>query len=316
MSAKAHVLADRSKRVKQLAQAAGFSFCGISKAEHLDDEARKLEEWLNRGYHGKMGYMENHFEKRVDPRLLVPGAKSVVSLLFNYHNPDTPKAEDIPRISQYAFGEDYHHVLKRKMHGLMDALREAFGEIEGRVFVDSAPVLDKAWAVRSGLGWMGKHANVLNRQGGSYFFIAEIISDLELEADGPVKDHCGTCTACLDACPTDAIVEPYLVDGSKCISYFTIELRDAVIPDEVKGKFENWAFGCDICQEVCPWNRFASRHAEPAFNAHPKLLELDGEEWKELSEEVFRELFRKSAVKRAGYEGLKRNLRFLNQSDR
>lgn len=314
MGSPRHVLETRSRQVKQLAHTKGFQFCGISKAEALDEEAKHLETWLNRNYHGKMGYMANHFDKRVDPTLLVPGARSVVSLLFNYHNPDKPEAADAPRISQYAYGEDYHHVLKRKLKDLYQAIEDAFGAIEGRVFVDSAPVLDKAWAARSGLGWVGKHSNLINREGGSYFFIAEIICDLELAPDGPIKDYCGTCTACVDACPTEAIVAPYVVDGSRCISYFTIELKDEQLPDAMAGKFEQWAFGCDICQEVCPWNRFAKRHQEKAFEPHPRLLELDGSDWKALEEDVFREIFRKSAVKRTGFSGLKRNLRFLGEA--
>ena len=314
MSAPRHVLDDRSALVKRLAQSHGFMACGISQAGKLEAESRQLETWLNRGYHGKMGYMENHFEKRTDPTLLVSGAKSVVSLLFNYHNPDTPQDPDAPKVSQYAYGQDYHHVLRRKLHALKHDMEAAFGAIDGRVFVDSAPVLDKAWAVQAGLGWMGKHSNVLRKANGSYFFIAEIISDLELAPDGPVTDHCGSCTACIDACPTEAIVEPYLVDGSKCISYFTIELKDADLPTQLQGQFDNWAFGCDVCQQVCPWNRFAERHNEPAFEPHEKLMHLAAADWADLEWDLFQEIFKKTPVKRTGFEGLKRNIRFLNEN--
>lgn len=311
MSASTHRRQSRSERVKALALEHGFSHCGISEAGFLEEEAPRLEKWLKQGFNGKMGYMENHFDKRLDPTLLVPGAKSVISLLFNYHNPDKPSDPEAPRVSQYAYGQDYHHVLKRKMNALWADIETEFGAIEGRVFVDSAPVLDKAWAAKSGLGWVGKHSNLLQKGTGSYFFIAELICDLELEADGPTTDHCGQCTACIDACPTEAIVDAYVVDGSKCISYFTIELKDAELPGQMKGQFDNWAFGCDICQEVCPWNRFAERHNEAAFNPNPKLLELKGDEWEEMGETLFQELFKKTPVKRTGYTGIKRNIRFL-----
>lgn len=297
-----------SRLLKQYAARLGFQFCGISKADFLEDQAPRLENWLKNGKHGQMAYMENHFDKRLDPRLLVPGARSVVSLLYNYHHPAKQPA-DAPKISQYAFGEDYHFVIRDKLRELLELLREEIGEIDGRVFVDSAPVLEKAWAARSGTGWVGKHTNLINKQQGSYFFLAELIIDLELEPDGPIKDYCGTCTRCIDACPTDAIT-PYEVDGSRCISYFTIELKEA-IPSSMQGQFDQWMFGCDICQEVCPWNRFSQPHHEPRFQPHPHLLEMDGRQWQELTQDLFNELFRKSAVKRTGYEGLKRNIAFL-----
>lgn len=302
----------RSAKIKELAKEAGFLFCGVSKAEFLEEEAPRLENWLTQAMHGEMRYMENHFDKRLDPRKLVPGAKSVVTLLFNYYASARQSDADAPKISMYAYGEDYHFVVKRHMKDLLDRIREEIGEVGGRAFVDSAPVLDKAWAVRSGAGWMGKHSNVIRKQEGSYFFIAELIIDLELAPDGPVSDHCGSCTRCIDACPTGAIIQPYTVDGSRCISYFTIELKDA-IPQEFKGQLDNWMFGCDVCQEVCPWNRFATEHTEEAFRPDDRLLEMTRKDWIEVSDELFSELFKKSAVKRTGYEGLKRNIRFLEE---
>lgn len=296
--------------VKQQAARLGFQYCGISKAEFLTEEAPRLEAWLKNGQHGAMTYMENHFDKRLDPRLLVPSAKSIVSLLFNYHNP-APQAPGSPKISQYAYGEDYHFVVKDKLKELLAALQAEIGAIDGRVFVDSAPVLEKAWGAKSGTGWVGKHTNLINKQQGSYFFLAELIIDLELIPDGPIKDYCGSCTRCIDACPTDAI-EPYAVDGSKCISYFTIELKEAIPPD-MQGKFEDWMFGCDICQEVCPWNRFSRPHDEPRFAPHPDLLQLQPGDWQELTKDVFNTLFKKSAVKRTGFTGLKRNIAFLTE---
>lgn len=286
-------------------------YCGISEAAFLEEEAPRLENWLNRQMHGQMHYMENHFDKRLDPRLLVPGAKSVVSLLLNYYPPET-LSESKYQLSKYAYGQDYHFVIKDKLKSLLAYIREAIGEVDGRAFVDSAPVLDKAWAKKSGLGWIGKNSNLITPQVGSFYFIAELIIDLELEYDGPIKDYCGTCTKCLDACPTNAITEPYVVDGSKCISYFTIELKDK-IPETVGGKFGNWVFGCDICQDVCPWNRFAKPHQEPAFALDPALAELTKNDWRDLTEEVFRQVFRKSAVKRTGYNGLLRNIKFVEE---
>lgn len=305
-------LHQRSLIVKEEARKLGFEFCGISKADFLEEEAPRLEQWLSRNMQGSMSYMANHFDMRLDPRLLVPGAKSVVSLLLNYHTPEKQTDPEAPRISTYAYGEDYHFVIKRKLKLLLEALQSSIGEsIGGRAFTDSAPVMDKAWAKRSGLGWIGKHTNLINKQQGSFFFIAELILDIELEPDGPVKDYCGTCTRCIDACPTDAIVAPYQVDGSKCISYFTIELKDHLLPSEFKGKFENRMFGCDICQDVCPWNRFSKPHNEPAFQPHPDLLGMSKKEWTELTEDVFQKLFKHSAVKRTKFEGLKRNINFL-----
>ncbi|MFN5371496.1 MAG: tRNA epoxyqueuosine(34) reductase QueG [Bacteroidia bacterium] len=300
---------ERTLALKKLAAEAGFMFCGISKAARLDDEARKLEAWLNKGLHGKMRYMENYFDKRIDPTLLVDGAKSVVTLLFNYYTPDKQQDEAAPKISRYAYGEDYHKVVKTKLFSLMTSLQEQTGEISGRAFVDSAPVMDKAWAVRSGAGWMGKNTNVIRPHTGSWFFIAELIIDLELEPDGPIKDYCGTCTRCIDACPTDAL-SAYQIDATRCISYLTIELREA-IPTEFKGKMDNWMFGCDVCQEVCPWNRFAKKHNEPALAPHPDLLNLTKDDWEELSYDVFSRVLGKSAVERVGFEGLKRNANFL-----
>ncbi|MBT8196456.1 MAG: tRNA epoxyqueuosine(34) reductase QueG [Bacteroidia bacterium] len=305
--------AQHSQLVKETAKRLGFSFCGISKAEFLEKEAVQLEEWLKNGMHGKMQYMENYFDMRLDPRKLVPGAKSVISLLLNYF-PTEEQKENAPKISRYAYGEDYHKVIKKKLKEFVSVLSDEVGEINGRSFVDSAPVLDKAWAQKSGLGWMGKNTNIIHPKQGSYFFISEIISDLELEYDNPIQDYCGTCTACIDACPTDAIAQPYVVDGSKCISYFTIELKDEVIPKEVSGKFENWFFGCDICQEVCPWNRFSKPNKTKEFIPKKELLEMNQNEWMEITEDVFENLFQKSAVKRTGYKGLKRNLEFLKKT--
>lgn len=300
----------REGKIKQISKDLGFSFCGISRAAFLEEEAPRLEQWLNAGMHGKMSYMENHFDKRLDPRLLVPGAKSVVSLLFNYFT-EKKQNEDAPKVSKYAFGEDYHHVVKDKLKLFLQRIEQEIGAVDGRAFVDSAPVLDKAWAKKSGLGWVGKNANLINKGHGSFFFIAELIIDLELEPDGPVKDFCGTCTACIDACPTDAIVKPYVVDGSKCISYLTIELRDA-IPIEFKGKMDQWVFGCDICQDVCPWNRFSTPHQETRFDAKDEFLGMKRKDWLEMTEEVFEDRFKKSPLKRAGYLGLIKNVSFLD----
>ena len=297
--------------IKREAKALGFLSCGISKAGFLEDEAHKLEQWLNQNRHGKMHYMENHFDKRLDPTLLVPGAKSVVSLLLNYHTEEKQKDPHAPKVSSYAFGQDYHSVIKDKLRTLLGRLKKSIGEIEGRVFVDSAPVMDKAWAAKAGLGWVGKNTNLISKQVGSFFFIAEMIIDVELAYDLPVADHCGSCTACIDACPTDALTAPYQIDGSKCISYATIELKEA-IPNSFKDKMEGWMFGCDICQTVCPWNRFATQHNEPAFQPKEELLALTARDWQELTQETFQKVFQKSAVKRAKYTGLKRNIRFLD----
>ncbi|MEX0812078.1 MAG: tRNA epoxyqueuosine(34) reductase QueG [Chitinophagales bacterium] len=305
---------NRSIQIKKWASELGFMQCGIAKAEQLEPEARQLEAWLKQGRHGQMQYMENYFEKRTDPRKLVPGAKSVISLLFNYYTEKKQEDATAPKISKYAYGRDYHKVVKKKLKQLFAKMQEELGEIDGRFFVDSAPVMDKAWAKRSGLGWIGKNTNLLNKQSGSFFFVAEIICDLELQYDGPVTDHCGTCTACIDACPTGALDQPYQIDGSKCISYFTIELKEE-IPNEFKGQFENWAFGCDICQDVCPWNRFSKPHNEPDFEPKPELMEMSQKDWQHLNEATFEKLFTGSAVKRTGFEGLKRNVRFLERDE-
>lgn len=297
--------------IKGEASRLGFSFVGIARAERMDEEARRLEAWLHQGMHGRMAYMENYFEQRVDPRRLVEGARSVISLVYNYYPPRTQSDPFAPKIARYAYGEDYHFVLKRKLKELLHFIRERIGEVNGRCFVDSAPVLERDWARRAGTGWVGKNTLLIHPKAGSYFFIAELILNLELIFDQPIKDYCGTCTRCIDACPTEAISpQGYIVDGSKCISYFTIELKEA-IPEEVRGKFENWMFGCDICQEVCPWNRFSTPHAEPAFEPHPDLLEMKKEDWIDITEETFQKVFRRSALKRAKFSGLKRNIEFL-----
>lgn len=299
--------------IKTEAKRLGFMSCGISKAEFLEEEAPRLERWLRENMHGEMGYMENHFDKRLDPRLLVDGAKSVISLTLNYFPEETQQDPGSPKISKYAYGRDYHFVIKDKLKQLLHFIQEEIGEVGGRAFVDSAPVLDRAWATRSGLGWIGKNSNLISKKTGSFFFIAELIVDLDLEYDTPVTtDHCGSCTACIDACPTQAIVDPMVVDGSKCISYFTIELKGS-IPSEFEGKFDDWMFGCDVCQDVCPWNRFSKPHSEPLFDPHPDLLKMSKKDWEEITEDVFREIFRKSAVKRTKFEGLKRNIGFLKE---
>lgn len=303
--------AERTRWIKERAKELGFLSVGISKAEYMEPEARRLEEWLHRGYHGQMSYMENHFDKRVDPTKLVPGAKTVISLSYNYYNPDTQSDPDAPKISMYAYGQDYHHVIKDRLRELVSDISDEIGEIEGRVFVDSAPVMERDWAQRSGLGWIGKHTLLLNKQRGSYFFLAEIISDLELDYDHPVSDHCGSCTRCIDACPTDAIsAEAPIIDGSRCISYLTIELRDE-LPEEFRDKMEGWMYGCDICQQVCPWNRFSQPHSEPLFDPRDELMNKTKQEWQEITQEVFSRVFSKSAVKRTKFKGLKRNIEFL-----
>ncbi|MFL9843113.1 tRNA epoxyqueuosine(34) reductase QueG [Flavobacterium rhizosphaerae] len=297
--------------IKAEAKRLGFLSCGISKAGFLEEEAPRLEKWLTESRHGQMQYMENHFDKRLNPTLLVDGAKSVISLLLNYY-PEQQQITDTYKISKYAYGQDYHFVIKEKLKELLNSINDNIGEVGGRAFVDSAPVLDKAWAAKSGLGWIGKNSNLLSKQVGSFFFIAELIVDIELEYDHPVADHCGSCTACIDACPTQAIIQPYVVDGSKCISYFTIELKDN-IPQEMKGSFADWAFGCDVCQDVCPWNRFSKPHTEPLFDANPEMLAMSKKDWQEITEETFRAVFKKSAVKRTKFAGLKRNIDFLKE---
>lgn len=295
--------------IKEEAKRLGFLSCGISKAEFLEEEAPRLERWLQANMHGEMQYMENHFDKRLDPRKLVDDAKSVISLLLNYY-PSEKQDEGTYKISKYAFGQDYHHVIKSKLRQLQEFISEEIGEVQGRAFVDSAPVLDKAWAAKSGLGWMGKHSNLLTQQVGSFYFIAELIVDLELDYDHPVTDHCGSCTACIDACPTQAIVQPYVVDGSKCISYLTIELRNE-IPSSFQGKMDDWIFGCDVCQDVCPWNKFSKSHQTPLFDPNQEILSMSKKEWEEITEDVFKKVFKGSAVKRTKFSGLKRNIKFL-----
>lgn len=299
-----------TQHIKSEAKRLGFLSCGISKAEFLEQEAPRLEKWLNQNMHGEMQYMENHFDKRLDPTKLVDDSKSVISLLLNYFPSEKQKDPEAPKLSKYAYGTDYHFVIKDKLKQLLHFIQEEIGEVQGRAFVDSAPVLDKAWAAKSGLGWIGKNSNLLTQQVGSFYFIAELIIDLDLEYDTPITDHCGTCTACIDACPTQAIVEPYVVDGSKCISYFTIELKEE-IPNSYKNQFDDWMFGCDVCQDVCPWNRFSKPHNEPLFNPKPELLNMAKKDWEEITQEVFSKVFQKSAVKRTKFSGLKRNIDFL-----
>ena len=305
MNSKSH----HTNLIKTEAKRLGFLSCGISKAEFLEDEAPRLENWLHKNMHGEMSYMTNHFDKRLNPTLLVPDSKSVVSLLLNYF-PEETQTNNTYKISKYAYGEDYHVVIKDKLRQLLNFIQDEIGEVHGRAFTDSAPVLDKAWAAKSGLGWIGKHSNLITKSNGSFYFIAELIIDLELDYDYAVTDHCGNCTACIDACPTQAITEPYVVDGSKCISYFTIELKNE-IPSDMKGKFNDWMFGCDICQDVCPWNRFSKAHKEPLFNPNQELLSMSKKDWEEITEEVFRKVFEKSAVKRTKYSGFIRNINFL-----
>ncbi len=304
-------LSRNSELIKAEAHRLGFMLCGISRAEFLEDEAPRLERWLMAGHHGKMGYMENHFDKRLDPRKLVEGARSVISLAYNYYTPETQTDPTAPKISKYAYGEDYHDVVKSKLAELFEFILDNIGDVGGRMFVDSAPVLERAWAQRSGLGWIGKNANMLNKQSGSFFFLAEMIIDLDLEYDHPlVKDYCGKCTRCIDACPTNAIIDNKLVDGSKCISYLTIELKDD-IPEEFQNKMDNWMFGCDVCQDVCPWNRFSTPHEEKSFLPNPQLMEMSQSDWDDITEDIFKALFRRSPVKRTKFKGLSRNLKFL-----
>ncbi|WP_264548890.1 tRNA epoxyqueuosine(34) reductase QueG [Flavobacterium sp. N2820] len=306
---------DKKEKYTQLIKAEskrlGFLSCGISKAGYLEEEAPRLENWLNNQMNGQMSYMENHFDKRLNPTLLVDDAKSVISLLLNYY-PSELQNEDSYKISKYAYGQDYHHIIKEKLKELLHFIQTEIGELSGRAFVDSAPVLDKAWAAKSGLGWVGKNSNLITQKVGSFYFIAELIVDLELDYDTPTTDHCGSCTACLDACPTDAIVAPYVVDGSKCISYFTIELKDN-LPQEMKGKFDDWMFGCDVCQDVCPWNRFSKPHNEPLFQTNSDILNFSKSDWEEITVDTFQKVFKNSAVKRTKYEGLLRTINFLKK---
>lgn len=300
-----------TQQIKSFARNLGFGYCGIARAQRLDDDARRLEQWLQKGMQGTMQYMENHFELRIDPTRLVPGARSVITLLLNYFPSESQPAES-PKIAKYAYGKDYHEVIRNKLNALLSLIKEHIGEVNGRGFVDSAPVLERTWAQRSGLGWVGKNGNLINKQQGSYFFIATLITDLELHYDDPfAKDYCGTCTRCVDACPTDAILPNKVVDGSKCISYFTIELKDMLIPPNLKGQFDNWMFGCDTCQDVCPWNRFSQQHTEAAFTPIPEILHFGTKEWEEITEESFKQIFRNSPLKRTKFAGIKRNLRFI-----
>lgn len=300
-----------TERIKTEAKRLGFLSCGISKAQFLEEEAPRLEKWLKNNMHGEMQYMENHFDKRLDPTKLVEGSKSVISLLLNYY-PNQQQTDQSYKLSKYAYGTDYHFVIKDKLKSLLYFIQDKIGDVHGRAFVDSAPVLDKAWAAKSGLGWIGKHSNLLTQQVGSFYFIAELIVDLDLEYDTITTNHCGSCTKCIDACPTQAITEPYVVDGSKCISYFTIELKEN-IPSEFKGQFDDWMFGCDVCQDVCPWNRFSKSHNQPLFNPHPEVLSMSKKDWEDITEETFNKVFQKSALKRTQFSGLKRNINFLKE---
>lgn len=304
------ILEKNTLMIKQKARALGFDHCGIAKAEQLTEDAYRLEQWLNKGMHGSMGYMENYFDKRIDPRLLVDGAQSVITLLLNYY-PAASQQPDAPHIAKYAYGKDYHEVIKAKLNSFLSELRAELGEIQGRGFVDSAPVLERSWAQRSGLGWIGKNGNLIHKQAGSFFFIATLIVDIPLVYDSPVGDYCGSCTRCLDACPTQALVSPTVVDGSRCISYYTIELKDMLIPASMEGQFNNWMFGCDICQDVCPWNRFAKATSEAEFAPIPEILNFTSSQWEELTEEEFKKVFAKSPLKRSKYAGIRRNLKFL-----
>lgn len=298
-----------TKIVKDIAQSMGFDSCGIAEARRLDDDARRLEKWLNKGFHGEMKYMENHFDMRVDPTLLVPGAKSVITLLYNYF-PEQEQAPLLPKVAKYAYGKDYHLVIREKLTHFLNRIRETIGQIEGRGFVDSAPVLERAWAVNSGLGWIGKNGNLINKKKGSFFFIATLITDLKLDADLPfVQDFCGTCNRCIEACPTDAILPNKEIEASQCISYFTIELKQSQLPDQFKGKSDEWVFGCDICQDVCPWNRFSHPHQEPSFNPLNSILTFSIQDWINTDKNTFNQLFRYSPIKRSKWEGIQRNLK-------
>ncbi len=304
-----------SKFVKSTATSLGFDFCGIAKAEPLHEDAVRLENWLNNNMHGSMDYMQNHFDLRTDPTKLFPGAKSVITVLQNYFTSEKQNV-NAPVISKYAFGEDYHDVIRERLHHFFFLLKEQIGEINGRGFVDSAPVLERSWANKSGLGWIGKNGNLINKNKGSFFFIATLIVDVEFEYDNPIlKDYCGTCTKCIDHCPTEAILPEKVIDGSKCISYFTIELKEALIPENMKGKFENHFFGCDICQDVCPWNRFSKQNSEERFKPLHEVLHFSRKDWEEISEVQFKNIFKNSPIKRAKYTGIKRNLHFINQSN-
>ena len=295
--------------IKNEAKRLGFISCGISRAEFLEDEAPRLEKWLKMKMNGEMKYMENYFEKRLDPTKLVDDAKSIISLTYNYY-PEDLQNKEAPKVSKYAYGMDYHYVIKEKLNFFLTFIKDKIGDVHGRAFVDSAPILEKAWAAKSGIGWVGKNSNLITKQVGSFYFLAELIIDLDLDYDTIESDHCGQCTACIDSCPTEAITEPYVVDGSKCISYFTIELKEN-IPQEFKGKFDDWVFGCDVCQDVCPWNKFSKPHKEPLFQSSSELMKMSRDEWNEITEETFNKIFKNSAVKRTGYKRLTRNLNFI-----
>ncbi|MGB3163919.1 MAG: tRNA epoxyqueuosine(34) reductase QueG [Chitinophagaceae bacterium] len=308
-------LEENTRFIKNTASRLGFDFCGIARAQKLDDDAARLEHWLQKGMHGSMHYMEKYFDMRVDPAKLVPGAKSVITLLKNYY-PAAHQQPGTPKISKYAFGKDYHEVIRKQLNELIVCIKETVGEIHGRGFVDSAPVLERTWAQRSGLGWVGKNGNLINKQSGSYYFIATLITDLSLQYDDPfAKDFCGTCTKCIDACPTNAILPGKVVDGSKCISYFTIELKEMLIPGEMKGKFDNWMFGCDTCQDVCPWNRFSKPNNEINFTPVPEILNLSSQEWEIMTEESFQKIFKDSPLRRSKFKGIQRNLKFITGTD-
>ena len=309
-----NVMIERNTQfIKSFAKTLGFDFCGIAKATRLDEDAQRLESWLNKGLHGKMKYMENYFDLRIDPTKLVPGAKSVITLLLNYF-PSEQQRKDVPQVSKYAYGKDYHEVIKEKLKVFLQMIKENIGDVHGRGFADSAPVLEKTWAQKSGLGWIAKNGNLIIKQYGSFFFIATLIVDLELEYDDPfTKDFCGTCTMCIDVCPTNAILDDKVIDGSKCISYFTIELKDMLIPDKMKGQFANKMFGCDICQDVCPWNRFSKPTKEVAFTPLPQILNFTTADWEDLTEESFKIIFKDSPLKRSKYAGIKRNLQFISE---
>ena len=299
--------------IKNIASRSGFDYCGVAKAQMLNEDARRLETWLSKGMHGTMQYMENHFDLRIDPCKLVPGAKSVITLLLNYY-PAQHQSAEAPKISKYAFGNDYHEVIRGKLKLFLQEIKKEIGEVNGRGFVDSAPVLERTWAQKAGTGWIGKNGNLINKESGSFFFIATLIVDLELNYENEfVKDYCGTCTKCIDTCPTDAILPDKVIDGSKCISYFTIELKDALIPDAMKGKFDNWMFGCDVCQDICPWNRFSKPTNEINFTPIPEILNFSKNNWEELTEESFKSIFKNSPLKRSKFEGIKRNLNFIQQ---
>ncbi len=299
--------------IKNRAAELGFSYCGIARAQQLDEDARRLEAWLSKGMHGQMHYMENHFDLRTNPARLVPGARSVITLLLNYF-PAAQQSSEVPKISKYAYGKDYHEVIREKLHLLIDNIKQEIGDINGRGFVDSAPVLERSWALKSGLGWIGKNGNLITKKNGSFFFIATLICDLELEYDSPfTKDYCGSCTKCIDHCPTEAILPNKIIDGSKCISYFTIELKEELLPENMKGKFNNWMFGCDVCQDVCPWNRFSKATTETAFTPLPEILNLSTKEWMELTEETFKAIFKHSPLKRTKFKGIQRNLKFISE---